>query len=76
LDFEIELASGVLQGFRSGGVGAEFRVEVAEDSDANGSTHGSIVLEGKLRVGRHESKANRKGREETAAKAAKKGIVA
>jgi hypothetical protein len=57
-------------------VGAEFRVEVAEDSDANGSTHGSIVLEGKLRVGRHESKANRKGREETAAKAAKKGIVA
>jgi len=35
-----------LQGARGGGVGTEFGVEVAEDSDANGIAHGSIVLEG------------------------------
>jgi hypothetical protein len=34
-----------LQGVRGGVVGAEFRIEVAENSDANGITHGSIVLE-------------------------------
>ena len=35
----------VLQGFGGGGVGTEFRVEVTEDSDANGVTHVVIVLE-------------------------------
>ena len=35
----------VLQSFRSGGMGTEFRIEVSEDSDANGITHVVIVLE-------------------------------
>jgi len=37
--------SGVLQGFCGGGMGTEFRIEVSEDSDANGVTHVVIVLE-------------------------------
>jgi hypothetical protein len=35
----------VLQGVGGGVVGTEFRIEVTENSDANGITHGSIVLE-------------------------------
>jgi hypothetical protein len=38
----------VLQGVRSSVVGAEFRIEVAKDSNANGITHGSIVLDEQL----------------------------
>jgi hypothetical protein len=34
-----------LQGICRGMVGRKFRIEVAENSDANGITHGSIVLE-------------------------------
>jgi len=36
---------GVLQRFGSGGVRTEFRIEVTENSDANGITHVVIVLE-------------------------------
>jgi hypothetical protein len=42
---QIEFAGGVLEGLGGGGVGTEFRIEVPEDSDANGVTHGGIVLE-------------------------------
>jgi hypothetical protein len=35
----------MLQGLVRGVVGAKFRIKVAENSDANGITHGSIVLE-------------------------------
>jgi hypothetical protein len=36
----------VLQGVVGGVVRREFGIEVAEDSDANGVAHASIVLEG------------------------------
>ena len=36
---------GVLESFCGGGMGTEFRIEVSEDSDANGVTHVVIVLE-------------------------------
>jgi hypothetical protein len=34
----------VLQRFGGGGMGTEFGIEVTQDSDANGVTHGVIVL--------------------------------
>ena len=46
LDGQIELVGGMLQGIGGGVVGREFRIEVTEDSDANGVTHVVIVLEG------------------------------
>ena len=35
----------MLQGLAGGMVGTEFRIEVAQDSDANKVTHALIVLE-------------------------------
>ncbi len=52
LDRHVEFVGGVLQGIRGGVVRAEIRVEVAQDSDANGVTHGLIVLEAQRRVTR------------------------
>jgi hypothetical protein len=40
----------MLQGVRGGEVGAEFRIEVTEDSDANGFTHVVIVLNRALKL--------------------------
>jgi hypothetical protein len=42
----------VLQGIRGSVVRAEIRVEVTQDSDTNGVTHGLIVLEAQRRVTR------------------------
>ena len=40
LDFHLELAGGVLQGVVGGVVRAEFGIEIAQNSDADGVAHG------------------------------------